>query len=89
MHVIRTCWRAAISALQWRLLALWTVALLLPTLVLALPFWQHFSASFDYSVHAADLAQRLDLSNIADLRSDPGRNPLAMQLGMFLSLIHI
>ncbi|CAN7498385.1 hypothetical protein LJR289_003382 [Pseudoduganella sp. LjRoot289] len=75
------CLRAARAALQWRLLLLWTIALLLPTLVLTLPYWSHFSASFDYSVHVAELAQRLDLSNIADLTTDPGRNPLAMKLG--------
>lgn len=81
MNAIHTCLRAARAALQWRLLLLWTIALLLPTLVLALPFWSHFSASFDYSVHVADLAQRLDLSNVADLMTDPARNPLAMKLG--------
>ena len=87
MKLITTCLHAARAALQWRLLALWTTALLLPTLVLALPFWSHFSASFDHSVHAAQLAQRLDLSNIADLMSDPGRNPLAMKLGIGTALV--
>lgn len=81
MNTINTCLRAARAALQWRLLLLWTMALLLPTLLLALPFWSHFSASFDYSVHAAELAQRLDLSNVADLMTDPARNPVAMKLG--------
>lgn len=87
MKLTETCLRAARAALQWRLLALWTAALLLPTLVLALPFWSHFSASFDHSVHAAELAQRLDLSNIADLMSDPARNPLAMKLGAGTALV--
>ncbi|KQV78542.1 hypothetical protein ASD15_22315 [Massilia sp. Root351] len=87
MKLITNCLRAARAALQWRLLALWTIALLLPTLALALPFWSHFSASFDHSVHAAALAQRLDLSNIADLMSDPGRNPLAMKLGAGCALL--
>ena len=81
MKLTGTCLRAARAALQWRLLLLWTVALLLPTLVLALPFWSHFSASFDYSVHVAELAQRLNLSNVADLMYDPARNPVAMKLG--------
>ena len=65
MKLTATCIRAARAALQWRLLALWTIALLLPTLALALPFWSHFSASLDHSVHAAELAQRLDLSNLS------------------------
>lgn len=87
MKLTTTCIHAARAALQWRLLALWTTALLLPTLALALPFWSHFSASFDHSVHAAELAQRLDLSNIADLMSDPARNPLAMKLGIGSALV--
>ncbi|KQW88465.1 hypothetical protein ASC94_23895 [Massilia sp. Root418] len=82
-----TCLRATRAALQWRLLALWTIALLLPTLALALPFWSHFSAAFDHSVHAAELAQRLDLSNIADLMAEQGRNPLALKLGAGTALL--
>lgn len=81
MKMTQVCLGAARAALQWRLLLLWTIALLLPTLLLALPFWSHFSASFDYSVHAAELAQRLNMSNVADLMTDPARNPVAMKLG--------
>lgn len=54
-------------ALQWRLLLLWMLAMLLSTLVAALPVWTMLGAAFDRSVHAPELAQRLDLVAIADL----------------------
>lgn len=54
-------------ALQWRLLLLWMLAMLLPTLVAALPVWTMLGAAFDHSVHAPELAHRLDLVAIADL----------------------
>ncbi|WP_228895464.1 hypothetical protein [Pseudoduganella aquatica] len=87
MKLTDTCVRAARAALQWRLLALWTIALLLPTLALALPFWMQFGAAFNHSVHAAELAQRLDLSNIADLMGEMTRNPAAIQLGAGTALV--
>lgn len=54
-------------ALQWRLMLLWLLAMLLPTLVAALPVWTMLGAAFDRSVHATALAQRLDLVAIADM----------------------
>ncbi|KFI05538.1 hypothetical protein [Massilia sp. BSC265] len=54
-------------ALQWRLLLLWLLALLLPTLVAALPVWTMLGAAFDRSLHVPALAKRLDLVAIADL----------------------
>ena len=44
---------AARNALQWRLLLLWAVLLLLPTLAATLPIWQMLGASLDQSIHAA------------------------------------
>ena len=70
--------RAARAALQWRLLLLWSGCLLIPTLVLALPFWKTLSASFDHSVHAAALARELDLLSVADLLANHGKNLLAL-----------
>lgn len=54
-------------ALQWRLMLLWLLALLLPTLVAALPVWTMLGAAFNRSVHATALAQRLDALAIADV----------------------
>ena len=49
-------------ALQWRLLVLWAVGLLLPTLIAVLPIWSALSERLDYSVHAKEIAQRFDLA---------------------------
>jgi hypothetical protein len=59
--------RAVRAALQWRLLLWWTLLLLLPTIVAALPAWQMLSANLDHSIHASRLAARLDLVAITDL----------------------
>ncbi|RSZ57205.1 hypothetical protein HF313_10015 [Massilia atriviolacea] len=59
--------RAALAALQWRLLLLWTLWMLAPTLVLALPAWQLLSANLDHSVHAQALARALDMTAVSDL----------------------
>lgn len=59
--------RAARDALQWRLLLLWALLLLLPTLAATLPLWQMLGESLDYSIHAATLARALDLTAVADL----------------------
>jgi hypothetical protein len=87
MNFIRHCLRSARAALQWRLLLLWTGLLLLPTLAIALPFWVLFGAAFDHSVHAAALAQQLDLSTIADLMVEQARNPLAPRLGAATAVV--
>jgi hypothetical protein len=43
---------AAGAALQWRLMVLWVLGLLLPTVIVALPLWSTLSDLLDYSVHA-------------------------------------
>jgi len=67
---IRRALRAAGAALQWRLLLWWTLLLLLPALVAALPVWQMLSASLDHSVYAARLAERLDMIAFADIMGE-------------------
>jgi hypothetical protein len=48
-------------AFQWRLLVLWVIGLLVPTLVATLPVWQLLSDRLDYSVHVQEIATRFDL----------------------------
>lgn len=55
------------AALQWRLLLWWAILLLLPAIVAALPLWQLLSTSLDHSVHAARLAEKLDMLAVSDL----------------------
>lgn len=49
-------------AFQWRMLVLWVVGLLVPTLALTLPVWQALSERLDHSVRAAEIAQRFDIA---------------------------
>lgn len=44
------------AALQWRLLLLWALLLLLPTLVAALPAWGWLGSMFDHALHADAIA---------------------------------
>ena len=53
-------------ALQWRLLLLWTLFLILPTLIFTAPFWMLMHASFDYSVYADQIAAQFDVTAIGD-----------------------
>jgi hypothetical protein len=50
------------SALQWRLLLLWILATLLPTLLVATPLWATLQAQFAHSVYAAQIAAGQDVS---------------------------
>jgi len=64
---IRRALRAAGAALQWRLLLWWAILLLLPALLAMLPVWQLLATSLDRSVHASQLAARLDMLAFADI----------------------
>ncbi|MGZ5198964.1 MAG: hypothetical protein ACXWC4_04265 [Telluria sp.] len=78
---------AAGAALQWRLVLLWTIVLLVPTAVSALPVWQLLSASFDHSVHAPALATSLGLDTISDLVATNARNGTGIGNGNLLALL--
>jgi hypothetical protein len=57
---------APVAALQWRLLLLWTLLLLLPTVVAALPLLRTLSQLLDHSVHADAWAQHFDALMFGD-----------------------
>ena len=78
---------AARGALQWRLLLLWAVLLLLPTLAATLPVWQMLGASLDYSPHVAALAHALDLSVVSDLQQVYKRYDTAVSNGALVALV--
>jgi hypothetical protein len=78
---------AARAALQWRLLLLWALWMLVPTLILALPAWHLLSANLDYSVHAAALARSLDMTAISDLLAIHKRNEVAFTQAGAMALI--
>lgn len=74
-------------ALQWRLMLLWLLALLLPTLVATLPVWTMLGAAFNRSVHATALAQRLDALAIADVIGLHTQHASAINAGGTVALV--
>jgi hypothetical protein len=65
---------AAVAALQWRLLVLWVLGLLLPTMVVAIPTWNGFAELFGHSVHADAIARRFDAIFVGDAILSLNRN---------------
>ncbi|MEJ7747379.1 MAG: hypothetical protein WKF61_11690 [Luteimonas sp.] len=63
---LRVLMAAFASASQWRLLLLWLLAMLLPTLLLALPVAAWLQGQFGHSVHAAGIANGRDLPLLLD-----------------------
>lgn len=77
---------AARAALQWRLLLIWLAAVLLPSLLLALPVWSVLSDVLGHSVRAPELARALDLIAFADVAGELRRNLVALQAGALAAL---
>ena len=55
------------------MLLLWSLLMLVPTAVLAATMWQMLGAQLDYSVHAAEIARRIDATVFADLMAAHGK----------------
>ena len=72
------------AAAQWRLLLVWTVGLLVPTAVAAIPIWRLFSVSFDQSPRAVEIARRFDILAFEDILSAFGRS-MAPVAGAFMA----
>lgn len=76
------------SALQWRLLLWWLLALGLPTLLFALPLWSGLQAQFGQSVHAPGIAAGGNLPMLVEglggLGEDGGGK--AVSFGMFAAI---
>jgi hypothetical protein len=75
------------ATLQWRLLLVWLAAVLLPTAVLALPFWLTLSPILDHSVRAPELARALDMAAFTDISAEIRRNATAVQAGGLAAVI--
>lgn len=80
------CLQSARHALQWRLPVLYGAALLLPLAILVAPAWIVLDGQLSYSVHAAALAQQLDLAAITDLLAAGRDHALAAQLAVGAAL---
>ena len=55
------------GALQWRLLIGWTLLMLLPTAVMAMPLWRMLGSLLDASPRAAEAARRFDVLVLEDV----------------------
>lgn len=74
-------------AMQWRLLLLWVAALLIPAALATFPFWQVMAKLLDHSVHASELAQRLDSNSFADLLTTLRVNGFAVSGGGIAGIV--
>lgn len=83
--------RAPLTAMQWRLLLLWTLLLLLPTAVVGLPLWRSLSGLLDHSVHAPAWAAQFSPLMFGDtlsaLGDDTGWIGGAAILSLLLTLL--
>jgi hypothetical protein len=79
--------RASRAALQWRLLLLWAGLLLIPAIVAVIPVWRTLGASLDQAIHAAALAQQLDLMTVADLAANASRNGAAISEAAIAAIV--
>jgi hypothetical protein len=66
-------------ALQWRLLVLWIIVLLVPTVIMAFPLWQIISSQLNNSVHAGALAHQLNMNAVNDIMWVMSVNKLLLQ----------
>lgn len=64
--------RALTSAIQWRLLLLWIVALALPTCIVALPLRKVLDSLLDHSVHSLEWAQHFNALAMGDVMGEVG-----------------
>ena len=78
---------AARVALQWRLLLLWTAAMLLPAALMAWPFWATLAGQLDKSLYAAQWARQLDAIVLADLGAKLADNAPALLAGGLSALL--
>jgi hypothetical protein len=82
----RSIGAAARNALQWRLLLLWALLLLLPTLAATLPISQLLGDALDQSPQAASLARVLDMTAVSDLMQVYKRYNTAVGNGALVAL---
>jgi hypothetical protein len=82
--------QGALGGLQWRLMLLWMLITLLPTLVVALPLWAVLDRLLGHSVHAGSWAAHFDGLMFSDvfsaLRDANGWVGMAFVAGVLITL---
>jgi hypothetical protein len=79
--------RSARFALQWRLLLLWLILLLIPTVMMTLPLWQIISSQLSPVINSGALAHHITMNAINDIMYVMGVNKLLLQaagMGAFI-----
>jgi hypothetical protein len=79
----------ALGGVQWRILLLWILVTLLPTLVVALPLWGLLDSLLGYTVHAERYAAHFDGLMFGDVMAGMADNPtvgMAAFAGVLLTL---
>jgi hypothetical protein len=77
----------AVGGLQWRLLLLWILISLLPTLVVALPLWSTLDTLLGHSVHAEAWAKHFDGLMFGDVFVALNRDNPWMGMAFFAGVI--
>ena len=73
---------APFAALQWRLILLWTLLMLLPALVAAVPLMSALGAMLNHSVHADAWARQFDAMMFGDVVRGLSTSGVAVRGGM-------
>ncbi|HEX4459769.1 MAG TPA: hypothetical protein VIA18_17445 [Polyangia bacterium] len=79
--------QALSAAAQWRLLLVWTLGLLVPTVVAALPIWRLLAVRFDPSPRAADIARHFDMLAFEDVIPAFGRSAAPIMGGILAAAL--
>jgi len=78
---------AIFAALQWRVLLLWLLGGLLPTLVVSLPMTRLLSQTLDQSVHSEAWARQFDIAAFADIMNRIGESGPALGGSVTVALV--
>lgn len=78
---------APFAALQWRLILLWTLLMLLPTLAAALPLLSALGEMLNHSVHADAWARQFDALMFGDVVRGLSASSGAVHGGLFAGLV--
>ncbi|WP_430388412.1 hypothetical protein [Dyella sp. 20L07] len=79
--------RAPFNAMQWRLLLLWVLLSLLPTLVAALPLLQSLGGLLDHSTHASAWAREFNMMMFGDVAQALGQQRNTLHGALLVSLL--
>ena len=75
------------AALQWRLILLWLITLLIPTLIVTLPFAKVFASQLDYSVYAPELTHHVTANALSDVMGAVMMSSMVFQQAGLLAVI--